>query len=87
MLGCQLRQNSKAMCGFFMHMSKDGKTRPFGDRVDQLKLSGADSFIKKRLNNINMAFARLAIVDQTRRADQPFFGDNEEGVLLFNGEI
>ena len=70
-----------------MHIPRDGRPQPFGQKVDLLALRGPDSFIKKQIGHVNLAFARLAIVDPTSRSDQPFFGRDHEDFLLFNGQI
>ena len=70
-----------------MHISKDGRPQPFGRQIDLLAARGPDSFVKQQIGHINLAFARLAIVDPNTRSDQPFFGPDREDFLLFNGQI
>lgn len=70
-----------------MHISRDGRPQPFGRQIDVLAARGPDSFVKRQVGHINLAFARLAIVDPNARSDQPFFGQEDEDFLVFNGQI
>jgi len=81
------------MCGIngILCLSKNQKNYFFEDRLqtmnDLIVHRGPDSegvFVKK---SIGLGFRRLSIIDLSSNADQPMVSNNEEIVIVFNGEI
>ena len=78
------------MCGIAGYI---GQKRFAKKKIDEILLSmkrrGPDSFGFKEINelkkNLSLFFSRLSIIDQDKRANQPFF--HKDKILIFNGEI
>ena len=72
------------MCGF---VGGDNPTWNYGDALESIRHRGPDSQSVTSLGDITIAFARLAVIDPTARADQPMSRLNGDVTLAFNGEI
>lgn len=78
------------MCGFvgYTHF---GKTEDGSDIItkmtDAIQHRGPDSNGIYSDSNVSLGFRRLSIIDLSDVAKQPMFNENEDLVLVFNGEI
>jgi asparagine synthase (glutamine-hydrolysing) len=78
------------MCGIAGYI---GHKKFSKKRIDEIlflmKRRGPDSFGFKEINelkkSLSLFFSRLSIIDQDKRANQPFF--HKDKILIFNGEI
>jgi asparagine synthase (glutamine-hydrolysing) len=82
------------MCGFAGHFLPNGVIPPDNSldyALDLLRHRGPDSTGKLSLRvssgYIEFGFRRLAIIDLSSDANQPFISQDERFVLVFNGEI
>ena len=81
------------MCGFIGY-KLEGPKKEFTDSLllsalETIHYRGPDNtgFWKSKDGEIALAHKRLSIIDLSSKADQPFAYDNEDIVIVFNGEI
>jgi asparagine synthase (glutamine-hydrolysing) len=78
------------MCGFvgiFGELKVDNYIPQLRKSVNLIRHRGPDGkgfFIKK---NYGVAFARLSIQDLTKKGSQPMTDENNQFIIVFNGEI
>jgi len=78
------------MCGILGYINfknKNIKEKEFKKALDLQEHRGPDSFGIYRGNNFLFGHRRLSIIDLTDNAKQPIKVDNENYILIFNGEI
>ena len=80
------------MCGFAGVFSKNkiniqSVKKNIGTMSRQLEHRGPDSKGIYLDNKFCVGFRRLAILDTSSKADQPFSDNSENHTLVFNGEI
>ncbi len=79
------------MCGISGIVSKQDLSKSDIERLDAsvatLKKRGPDSSGTYTHNNVGLGHTRLAILDTSNAASQPFFSEDQNYVLVFNGEI
>lgn len=73
------------MCGFVFSNDVGVKKKTFLNSLELISKRGPDNLSIKYLSNAILGFARLAIVDLTNNANQPFIKNNLH--LICNGEI
>ena len=79
------------MCGLTGIISKNGsiKSNELIEMTESISHRGPDGegiFISSD-TNIGLGHRRLAILDLDSSADQPFFDETKETILVYNGEI
>ena len=82
------------MCGFvgmFSYSNERSPTNEFEKALELLKHRGPDSsgYVSRQLSHgqITLGFRRLAIIDLSAMADQPFTTSDGNFTIVFNGEI
>ena len=72
------------MCGIIGGTNKDWR---YKEAVDVLRHRGPDSQQIRHFDDFHLGFARLAIIDLSRNADQPMSHLHANVHIVFNGEI
>jgi len=73
------------MCGIVGYISKQKyELKP---HLNQMRHRGPDASGTFYTDNIGLGHVRLSIVDTGRGANQPYILDNQDYVIIFNGEI
>lgn len=77
------------MCGFvgYTHVDKIDGVEVLRKMTDAISHRGPDSDGAYSDGNVSLGFRRLSIIDLSDVAKQPMFNENEDIVLVFNGEI
>lgn len=77
------------MCGFvgFTHVETTEYGTVIRKMTDAIKHRGPDSDGVFSDSDVSLGFRRLSIIDLTDEGKQPMFNENEDIVLVFNGEI
>jgi asparagine synthase (glutamine-hydrolysing) len=77
------------MCGFvgYTHVENNDDGQIIRKMTDAIKHRGPDSDGIYSDDKIALGFRRLSIIDLSEVAKQPMFNENEDIVLVFNGEI
>jgi len=70
------------MCGIFGYSGREKLEKSF---FQLMKHRGPDAAKKKKISNWNLGHLRLAIIDKSSSANQPY--EKNGAVLTFNGEI
>lgn len=77
------------MCGFvgYTHIEIKDEGHIIRKMTDAISHRGPDSDGTFSDGNISLGFRRLSIIDLTEVGKQPMFNENEDIVLVFNGEV
>ena len=79
------------MCGISGYIKNEALSNKEQDllwqSVKQIKHRGPDAQQVEIINNVGLAHARLSIIDTSAQANQPFYSDDKQFVIVFNGEI
>lgn len=77
------------MCGFvgYTHIEIKDEGQIIRKMTDAISHRGPDSHGTFSDGNISLGFRRLSIIDLTEEGKQPMFNENEDIVLVFNGEV
>jgi len=81
------------MCGINLVVDKTGTVSPVAIKgmIESTKHRGPDhiqyKILKKNGLQIMLGVSRLRIVNQNENSDQPFFVEDDDQLLLFNGEF
>lgn len=77
------------MCGFvgYTHIEIKDEGQIIRKMTDAISHRGPDSDGTFSDGNISLGFRRLSIIDLTEEGKQPMFNENEDIVLVFNGEV
>ncbi|MEE1258103.1 MAG: asparagine synthase (glutamine-hydrolyzing) [Lachnospiraceae bacterium] len=74
------------MCGIFGCVGKISEEKAW-ECIKRIEHRGPDALQVKQLPQATLAHARLAIIDTTEAANQPFSDETERYWIVFNGEI
>lgn len=72
------------MCGI---LGGNNLNWDYNEAILSLSHRGPNGRMIKRINDIFLGFARLAIIDLSEDAMQPMFSEDGKYVIVFNGEI
>ncbi len=77
------------MCGFvgYTRFETDGSTEIIKKMTDAISHRGPDSDGVYVDEHVALGFRRLSIIDLSDEGKQPMFNENEDIVLVFNGEV
>lgn len=77
------------MCGFvgYTHVDRIDGVEVLRKMTDAISHRGPDSDGAYSDESVSLGFRRLSIIDLSAVAKQPMFNENEDIVLVFNGEI
>ncbi len=76
------------MCRFFGNVGDTLISQSFFENLTLLSKKGGPDATKYYINdNVQFGFNRLAILDTSNTANQPFVSENQRYILMLNGEI
>lgn len=74
------------MCGIAGFVGK-GSEEDVKRMISSIRHRGPDYLGSATKNNVGLAHARLSIIDLSPEANQPFFSEDNNTAIVFNGEI
>jgi asparagine synthase (glutamine-hydrolysing) len=75
------------MCGIAGIIGPNNNQFSISSMLERIKHRGPDGLFYWDSNNINLAHARLSIIDLSTDANQPMIDEETGNVIVFNGEI
>src|SRR5487761_2374197 len=75
------------LCGYVDYHSPISQNSQILKMVESIKHRGPDDQGIYIHNNVALGHARLAIIDLSKLASQPMHSDDDDYVLIYNGEL